>query len=119
MGGAALLFSGETARVGRGLRHGLQVVKVQACIEALSASSACHLIRRRNLPPPPNMRIRPCLPAVQARVVVLFSSGLVAVFDLDQQGDLWATHVTASAWAARVGRVTDVQWLPLPRPIGG
>lgn len=33
-----------------GLRHSLQVVKVQACIEALSASSACHLLRRRNLP---------------------------------------------------------------------
>jgi hypothetical protein len=61
---------------------------------------------------------RAALSAVQARVAVLFASGLFAAFDLDRAGELWATHTTASAAAARVGRVSDVAWLPLPAPIG-
>lgn len=56
--------------------------------------------------------------AVQARVALLFASGLFAAYDLDLSGELWATHTTASAAAARVGRVTDVGWLPLPGTVG-
>jgi hypothetical protein len=51
-------------------------------------------------------------------VAVLFASGLFSAYDLDQAGELWATHTTGSAAAARVGRVTDVAWLPLPPPVG-
>lgn len=34
------------------------------------------------------------------------------------QGELRPTHVTGAAWAARIGRTADVQWLPLPSPVG-
>lgn len=52
------------------------------------------------------------------RVAALFASGVFAVYDLDQQGELWATHITGTAAAARIGRVTDVEWLQLPSPVG-
>ena len=53
-----------------------------------------------------------------ARVAVLFASGVFAAYDLDQMGELWATHVTGTAAAARVGRATDIEWLQLPGPVG-
>ncbi|KAI3424707.1 hypothetical protein D9Q98_008096 [Chlorella vulgaris] len=79
-------------------------------------------IHRVYTSPPPAEALYPRLPgtaAVQARVAVLFASGLFSAYDLDQAGELWATHTTGSAAAARVGRVTDVAWLPLPPPVGG
>ncbi|KAL4422261.1 hypothetical protein ABPG75_008458 [Micractinium tetrahymenae] len=72
--------------------------------------------------PPPADALYPRLPgpsAVAVRVAVLFASGVFAVYDLDQQGELWATHITGTAAAARVGRVTDIEWLQLPGPVGG
>ncbi|KAL4425017.1 hypothetical protein ABPG77_001795 [Micractinium sp. CCAP 211/92] len=72
--------------------------------------------------PPPAEALYPRLPgpsAVAVRVAALFASGVFAVYDLDQQGELWATHITGTAAAARIGRVTDVEWLQLPSPVGG
>ena len=66
--------------------------------------------------PTPFPHLRPC--AVQARVAVLFTNGAFAAFDLDWQGDLVATHASGAAAAARIGRVTDVAWLPLPGAVG-
>lgn len=68
--------------------------------------------------PPAAASWYPAAGAVQARLAVLFASGLCAVYDLDQQGELRPTHVTGAAWAARIGRTADVQWLPLPSPVG-
>jgi hypothetical protein len=51
-------------------------------------------------------------------VAVLFTNGAFAAFDLDWQGDLVATHASGAAAAARIGRVTDVAWLPLPGAVG-
>jgi hypothetical protein len=59
----------------------------------------------------------PC-PAVQARIAVLFSAGSFAVYDLDQSNELRPTLITAGLVSARLGRVADVEWLPLPAPVG-
>ena len=56
--------------------------------------------------------------AVQARVAVLYSTGTFAVYDLDHSNELRPTIVTANLVSARLGRVADVEWLPLPAPVG-
>ena len=51
-------------------------------------------------------------------MAVLYATGVFAVFDLDQQGELRTTPLTGGVAAARIGRVTDLEWLTLPAPIG-
>jgi hypothetical protein len=60
-----------------------------------------------------------CVVAVVARVAVLFTAGMFAVYDMDLLGELHLSHVTPASVASHIGRVTDVEWVALPAPIGG
>lgn len=59
-----------------------------------------------------------CFPAVQARLAVLYSTGTFAIYELDQSNELRATAITPALVSARLGRVADVEWMPVPPPVG-
>lgn len=48
----------------------------------------------------------------------MFNTGSFAVYDVDQSNELRPTSITVALANSRVGRVADVEWLPLPDPVG-
>ncbi|BDA45713.1 probable WD repeat-containing protein 11 at C-terminar half [Coccomyxa sp. Obi] len=53
-----------------------------------------------------------------ARVSVLFANGTFGIWELDARNDLKPGAVSVAA-SARLGKVIDLAWVPLPSPIGG